>query len=57
MGCMAALGRSISRFSDKALPFFKVMKRTDTFNWTPEAAIAFEDLKRYLASPPILVAP
>jgi hypothetical protein len=32
------------------------MKRSGTFKWTPKAAAAFEDLKRYLMSPPILVA-
>ena len=54
---MAALGRFISRFGDKALPFFKIMNRSGPFKWTPEAAVAFEELKRYLVSPPILVAP
>ena len=33
------------------------MKRSGTFKWTPEAAAAFEDLKKYLASPPVMVAP
>ena len=33
------------------------MKRSGPFKWTPEAAKAFEDLKKYLASPPIMVAP
>ena len=56
-GCMAALGRFISRFGDKALPIFKIMKRSGPFKRTPEAAAAFEGLKRYLVSPPILVAP
>ena len=54
---MASLGRFISKFGERALPFFKIMKRTGPFKWTPEAAAAFEDLKRYLASPPIMVAP
>ena len=56
-GCMASLGRFISRFGERALPFFKIMKRTGTFKWSPEAEKAFEDLKRYLASPPVMVAP
>ena len=33
------------------------MKRTGTFEWMPEANAAFEELKRYLATPPIMVAP
>jgi hypothetical protein len=56
-GCMAALGHFIARSGEKALPFFKLMKRTGKFEWTPEADKAFIELKRYLMSPPIMVAP
>jgi hypothetical protein len=56
-GCMAALGRFIARSGEKALPFFKLMKRTGQFEWTPEADKAFTELKKYLTSPPIMVAP
>jgi hypothetical protein len=56
-GCMAALGRFIARSGEKALPFFKLMKRAGKFEWTPEADKAFAELKRYLTSPPIMVAP
>jgi hypothetical protein len=54
---MAALGRFIARSGEKALPFFKLMKRTGKFEWTPEANKAFAELKRYLTSPRIMVAP
>jgi hypothetical protein len=56
-GCMAALGHFIARSGEKALPFFKLMKRTGNFECTPEADKAFAKLKRYLTSPPIMVAP
>jgi hypothetical protein len=56
-GCMAALERFIARSGEKALPFFKLMKCTGKFEWTPEADKAFAELKRYLTSPPIMVAP
>jgi ribonuclease HI len=56
-GCTAALGRFIARSGEKALPFFKLMKRTGKFEWTLEADTAFAKLKRYLTSPPIMVAP
>jgi hypothetical protein len=56
VGCMAALGRFIARSGEKALPFFKLMKCTRKFEWTPEADKAFAELKRYLTSPPIMVA-
>jgi hypothetical protein len=56
-GCMAALGRFIARSGEKALPFFKLMKCTGKFEWTPKADKAFAKMKRYLTSPPIMVAP
>ena len=34
-GCMAALGRFISRFGDKALPFFKIMKQSGPSSGLP----------------------
>jgi hypothetical protein len=54
---MAALGRFIARSGEKALPFFKLMKRTGKFKWTLKPDKAFVELKRYLTSPPIMVAP
>jgi hypothetical protein len=49
--------RFIVRSGEKALPFFNFMKRTRKFEWTLEADKAFTELKRYLTSPPIMVAP
>ena len=56
-GCIVALERSIARSRDKALPFFKLMKKMGTFAWTPQADKAFAELKQYLTSPPVMVAP
>ena len=56
-GCVTALGRFISKLGARALPFFKLIKRSGPFEWTPEAAAALEDLKRYLTSLPVMVAP
>ena len=33
------------------------MKKKGPFEWTPEADQAFQDLKRYVTSPPVMVAP
>src|SRR4051812_23971074 len=33
------------------------MKRKGPFEWSKEADKAFQDLKRYLTSPPVMVAP
>jgi hypothetical protein len=56
-GCMAALNRFISRLGERGLPFFKLLKRQDKFQWTEEAERALQDLKHHLQSPPILTAP
>jgi hypothetical protein len=56
-GCMAALNRFISRLGERGLPFFKLQKRQDKFQWTEEAEQALEDLKHHLQSPPVLTAP
>ena len=54
---MTALGRFISKLGEHALPFFKLMKKEGPFEWTLEADQAFQDLKKYLTSPPVMVAP
>jgi hypothetical protein len=56
-GCMAALNRFISQLGERGLPFFKLLKRQDKFQWTEEAERALQDLKHHLQSPPILTAP
>ena len=56
-GCMAALNRFLSRLGEQGLPFFKLLKHQDKFEWTSEAAEALENLKHHLQSPPILTAP
>ena len=55
-GCITALGRFISRLGERALPFFKLLKKKGPIEWTPEAEKALQSLKRYLSSPPVLVA-
>jgi hypothetical protein len=55
--CMAALSRFISWLGVRGLPFFKLLKKQDKFQWTQEAQEAFEDLKKYLTTTPTLVAP
>ena len=51
------MGRFISKLGECALPFFKLMKKKGPFEWTPEADRIFQDLKRYLTSPLVMVAP
>jgi hypothetical protein len=56
-GCMAALGRFISKLRERGLPFFKLIKKTSRFDWTEDTDKAFRELKEYLTLPPVLVAP
>ena len=56
-GRVTTLGRFICKLGEHPLPFFKLMKNKGSFEWTPEADRAFQDLKRYLTSPPVMVAP
>ena len=51
-GKIAALNRFMSRATDKCLPFFRTLKKS--FEWTAECQRAFEELKAYLSSPPLL---
>jgi hypothetical protein len=56
-GMMAALGRFISKFAEKGLPFFKILKKADKFVWDDEAQKAFEALKESLTTPPVMTRP
>jgi len=47
----------LSRLGERGLPFFKLLKRQDKFEWTTEAVEALENLKHHLQPPPILTAP
>uniref|UniRef100_A0A2N9F122 Integrase catalytic domain-containing protein n=1 Tax=Fagus sylvatica TaxID=28930 RepID=A0A2N9F122_FAGSY len=51
-GRVAALNRFVSRATDKCLPFFKTLRKA--FVWTDECQKSFQELKRYLTSPPLL---
>jgi len=57
IGCVAALSRFISRLGDRGLRFFKLLRKSDKFEWNDDASKAFQELKDFLTSPPILTAP
>jgi hypothetical protein len=56
-GSLAALSRFISRLVERALPFFRLLRKSGPFSWTEEEERAFQELKQHLVSLPILVAP
>jgi hypothetical protein len=55
-GSLAALSRFILRLAERALLFFKLLRKSGPFSWTKEAEQAFQELKQHLVSLPILVA-
>ena len=49
---VAALNRFVSKATDKCLPFFRVLRKA--FEWMDDCQRAFENLKAYLTSAPLL---
>ena len=42
---------------DKCLPFYDILRGNKKFEWSEECENAFQQLKRYLATPPVLAKP
>ena len=53
----AALNRFISRSVDRCRLFFLLINKWKNFEWTEECVRAFQQLKDYLARPPIMSSP
>jgi hypothetical protein len=51
------VSRFIGRLGEKALPLYKLMKKSGEFVWTDEADAALKDLKRALSTTSVLAAP
>uniref|UniRef100_A0A2N9HPE1 Uncharacterized protein n=1 Tax=Fagus sylvatica TaxID=28930 RepID=A0A2N9HPE1_FAGSY len=56
-GMAAALNRFISKSAEKCRPFFDLIKKGKSFVWNEESDRAFERLKKYLSTPPLLSSP
>jgi hypothetical protein len=56
-GMMVALSRFISKLGERGIPFYKLLRKADGFQWDDQAAAAFVELKQYLKSLPTLVPP
>ena len=54
---MAALSRFISRLGEKALPLYRLLRRTEHFEWTETATAGLDEIKAILATNPVLAAP
>lgn len=53
-GKIAALGRFISKMSDRCKPFFQSIRQLAYLEWGVEQSKAFKELKNYLSTIPIL---
>ena len=47
----------LARMGEKALPLYHLMKKSDRFVWTPQADVAFAELKVMLSTAPVLASP
>jgi hypothetical protein len=56
-GYLAALSRFISCLGEKALPLYRLLKKSEHFSWTLKAEEALAKLKATLSNSPILVPP
>ncbi|XP_042467248.1 uncharacterized protein LOC122050410 [Zingiber officinale] len=56
-GRITALSRFISKTADRSFAFFKILRRATKFQWDVECDKAFEELKVYLNSLPVLAKP
>ncbi|GKV48590.1 hypothetical protein SLEP1_g55388 [Rubroshorea leprosula] len=56
-GRVVALHRFIARSAERCLPFFKALREPKNFQWTDECQRAFDELKQYLTSAPLLSKP
>ena len=52
-GKIVALNRFVLKAMDKCLPFFCTLRKS--FEWTDKCQKDFEELKKYLSSPPLLI--
>ena len=50
-GCLAALSRFISRLGERGLPLYRLLKKSDRFEWIAEAQEALDMVKQFLTKP------
>ena len=56
-GCLAALSRFFSHLGERGLPLYRLLKKSDHFEWTAEAQEALDMVKQFLTKPSVLVPP
>ncbi|CAA0839165.1 Unknown protein, partial [Striga hermonthica] len=56
-GRLAGLSRFIARAAERSFPFFRTLRKGARFEWSPQAQEAFDKMKEFLASLPLLTKP
>jgi ribonuclease HI len=56
-GMLTSLSRFVAKSAQHALPFFKLLRKESTFEWTEECEQALQHLKKALSEPPVLSRP
>jgi hypothetical protein len=54
---LQTLSRFISKLGECGMPFYKLLRKADDFQWDDQEMVAFIELKQYLKSLPTLVPP
>jgi hypothetical protein len=54
---MAALSWFISKLGERGMPFYRLLRKADGFQWDEQVVAAFVELKQYLKFLPTLVPP
>ena len=53
---LAVLNQFVSKSADQCRLFYQLLKKWIGFQWTEECERAFQDMKKYLVSAPIMSA-
>ncbi|CAN1289756.1 Retrovirus-related Pol polyprotein from transposon 297 [Linum perenne] len=56
-GRLTAINRFIPRIADRCAPFFVTLMNASKFAWNDKCNKAFEELKQFLITPPVLASP
>ncbi|RVW21341.1 Retrovirus-related Pol polyprotein from transposon 17.6 [Vitis vinifera] len=57
LGMLQYISRFIARLTDICEPIFRLLRKNQPTVWNDDCQIAFEKIKEYLLSPPVLVPP
>ena len=57
IGRLQYISRFIARLTDIWEPIFRLMRKNQPTTWTDDCQHAFEKIKEFLISPPVLVPP